>query len=718
MAIKSAIVPYQANKSSAMVQPQQSMSAIVPVQKETEKKAEVTARDVRASVLRLLRKRQQRDRLEAKYYKLEKTLNERQKARKEEAKNENNSFLGKVGSGFRNKAKKAGGDLLGSIGKLLGFLALDWISKPENQAILKGIVDVSRGIFQFIDWWVTGSVDNLLTGFSEMVGGDSLLERFVGFIKVVTGILGLRYFLNPTLLFKDFNTIRKAIQSKGFRKLNIFFKKWQKQGAGKALKFAFPKMASILSKIKSNLASKIAKGGLGNLMQRIATVLGDQLTKRGAKALFPVIKKIATPAINFIKKVPIVGPLIGAGINVALGDPWDKAIIKALGASLGQWLGAGLGTLVFPGIGTFVGGFLGNLIGDWLGGRIYDLITGKDAPKPTAEEEKRMKIVREAMDKKYDKMSESEKKAYLEKVAKQNNMTAEQVKAMLEKKATDPDVTSSDTSTTTGGGDTTTSSGTPSLDVQSNIAAILKAGKEMNYTGDMAALLGIAKGESGIKGIAEIPITSAQRASEIWDISREEAQQLLDSGGWRALYNEVYGWSGNQLGNRPGTNDGSDFIGRGFIQITGRHNYKKYGDKIGVDFMSNPELLMDKDIAAKVTIAYMQDRGSPKDIESALRAVGGIESGWPKKRRYYQEFKQMGPPYGGKGGGLPRQIPSRHNRLSDVSMDVVQSKRRRPRKKVTVIVNNQGDTLISSQKVSMLGTLNSTNKPQLVKRGI
>ena len=73
---------------------------------------------------------------------------------------------------------------------------------------------------------------------------------------------------------------------------------------------------------------------------------------------------------------------------------------------------------------------------------------------------------------------------------------------------------------------------------------------------------------------------------------------------------------------------------------------------------------------------------------------------------------------GGQGGGLPKQIPSRHNRLSDVSMDVVQSKRRRPRKKVTVIVNNQGDTLISAQKVSMLGTLNSTNKPQLVKRGI
>ena len=114
------------------------------------------------------------------------------------------------------------------------------------------------------------------------------------------------------------------------------------------------------------------------------------------------------------------------------------------------------------------------------------------------------------------------------------------------------------------GGGIIRSDGPPSLgstDVQANIQAILKAAKDMNYTGDILALLAIAKGESGIKGIPERPITDAGRASQIWSISRAEAQQLLDSGGWRALYNEVYGWSGNSLGNRPGTNDGSDFIG-------------------------------------------------------------------------------------------------------------------------------------------------------------
>ena len=676
MAIKSAIVPYQANKSSAMVQPQQSMSAIVPVQKETAKKAEVTARDVRASVLRLLRKRQQRDRLEAKYYKLEKTLNERQKARKEEAKNENNSFLGKVGSGFRNRAKKAGGDLLGSIGKLLGFLALDWISKPENQAILKGIVDVTKGIFQFIDWWVTGSVDNLLTGFSEMVGGDSLLERFVGFIKVVTGILGLRYFLNPGLLFKDFNTIKKAIQSKGFRKLNIFFKKWQKQGAGKALKFAFPKIANILSKIKSNLASKISGAGIPKLMEKITAMIGKIARKRGEAIFKPLLKRVVKPAIKVIEKVPIVGPLIGAGINVALGDPWDKAIIKALGASLGQWMGAGLGTLVFPGIGTFVGGFLGNLIGDWLGGRIYDLITGKDAPAPSAAEQKRMQIIREAMNKKYDKMSESEKEKYIAELAKKHNMTAEQVKSMLEKKATDPDVTSSD--------------GNPPVDTTEVTGGLMKGLTKDDYRELAFIVSGEAqrgtKDEYGVAANVLIRLASPNYPNTIKAVGAAPGQYEAVFKG-KARYDD-------ELAAKLESPEGQAEIVKALKILNGRTDFKGTS--------------MYKHMGA--SDVKFSDRGNFYHYASQMKKSDPVPSPIPN-----QEWKKF---IGGQGGGLPKQIPSRHNRLSDVSMDVVQSKRRRPRKKVTVIVNNQGDTLISAQKVSMLSTLNSTNKPQLVKRGI
>lgn len=673
MAITSAIKPYSGSTSSAIVKPQQSMSAIVPAQKETAKKAEVTARDVRASVLRLLRKRQQRDRLEAKYYKLEKTLNERQKARKEEAKNESNSFLGKVGSGFRNRAKKAGGDLLGSIGKLLGFLALDWISKPENQAILKGIVDVSKGILQFIDWWVTGSIDNLLTGFSEMVGGDSLLERFIGFFKVVTGILGLRYFLKPTLIFKDFNAIKKAIQSKGLRKLNIFFKKWQKQGAGKALKFAFPKIASILGKIKSSLASKITGGGVGKLMGKIITMIRTQLSKRGVGALKPLIKKIASPAIKFIQKVPIVGPLLGAGINVALGDPWDKAIIKALGASLGQWLGAGLGTLIFPGIGTLVGGFLGNLIGDWLGGRIYDMITGKNAPPPTEEEKRRLKIVKDAMDKKYDEMSESEKQAYIAKIAKDNELSPEQVKTMLEKKASD-----------------TTSDGNKPVDTTEVTGGLLKGLTKDDYRELAFIVSGEAqrgtKDEYGVAANVLIRLASPNYPNTIKAVGAAPGQYEAVFKG-KARYDD-------ELAAKLESPEGQAEIVKALKILNGRTDFKGTS--------------MYKHMGA--SDVKFSDRGNFYHYSSQMKKSDPVPSPIPN-----QEWKKF---IGGQGGGLPKQIPSRHNRLSDVSMNVVQSKRRRPMKKVTVIVNNQGDTLVSSQRVSMLGSLNSNNKPHLVKRGI
>lgn len=37
--------------------------------------------------------------------------------------------------------------------------------------------------------------------------------------------------------------------------------------------------------------------------------------------------------------------------------------------------------------------------------------------------------------------------------------------------------------------------------------------------------------------------------------------------------------------------DGVKFKGRGLIQITGRANYKAYGDSVGIDFIANPTLL-------------------------------------------------------------------------------------------------------------------------------
>ncbi|GEM_PF-4840607 len=62
------------------------------------------------------------------------------------------------------------------------------------------------------------------------------------------------------------------------------------------------------------------------------------------------------------------------------------------------------------------------------------------------------------------------------------------------------------------------------------------------------------------------------------------------------------------LGNtQPG--DGVRFKGRGFIQITGRANYREYGRKLGIDLEGNPDLALRPDVAAKILVQYFKDRG-------------------------------------------------------------------------------------------------------------
>lgn len=58
------------------------------------------------------------------------------------------------------------------------------------------------------------------------------------------------------------------------------------------------------------------------------------------------------------------------------------------------------------------------------------------------------------------------------------------------------------------------------------------------------------------------------------------------------IANTIYGgeWGAKNLGNtEPG--DGWQFSGRGVIQLTGRANYQKLSDAVGVDFINSPHLL-------------------------------------------------------------------------------------------------------------------------------
>lgn len=149
----------------------------------------------------------------------------------------------------------------------------------------------------------------------------------------------------------------------------------------------------------------------------------------------------------------------------------------------------------------------------------------------------------------------------------------------------------------------------------------------------IASILGICGGESKWKCVTEsFNYTSADRLLQVFPSkfkgNRELAQSYVGNPG-NKLPEFLYGYDtpkGKELGNKqPG--DGSKYIGRGYVQLTGRSNYTRYGQLAGADLVNNPDLLADPEIGAKVVAYYMKDRvkadqASPSYFEAACAAVG------------------------------------------------------------------------------------------------
>lgn len=89
------------------------------------------------------------------------------------------------------------------------------------------------------------------------------------------------------------------------------------------------------------------------------------------------------------------------------------------------------------------------------------------------------------------------------------------------------------------------------------------------------------------------------------------------------------------LGNQ-GPTDGSDFKGRGFVQLTGRSNYQAIGAAIGLggQLLQQPELANDPDIAARILAAFLGSREArirqaiaANDLAEARKLVNGGSNG-------------------------------------------------------------------------------------------
>ena len=199
------------------------------------------------------------------------------------------------------------------------------------------------------------------------------------------------------------------------------------------------------------------------------------------------------------------------------------------------------------------------------------------------------------------------------------------------------------------------------------IAALKAACAKYGITSPIAiaALLGIAGGECRWKLVEEGFNYSADRLLQVFPSvfkgDKALAQQYAGNPN-NSLPEFLYGYTtakGKGLGNtQPG--DGGNYIGRGYIQLTGRANYKRYGDMAGQDLINNPKLLSDPAIAAEVSVKYMLDRckvaqTDPNYFEAACKSIGfNTPDIKAKKKGYYECFlgQLQGKIVGSGSGGI------------------------------------------------------------------
>ena len=278
----------------------------------------------------------------------------------------------KSGMGLGRKVSGAATGLFagifGILGDLLQFAVLDWISKPENKKTVETFVKIFQGVFKFLDWWITTAVDNLLSGFAELVGGDSILERIGGFFKLFGGFFMFRWLLNPFKMVKDLGRVNKVL-GKFVKIFKSIFKLGDgalKKGLGGALK----------------LAGKAFRVALGRTLKRFLIKLFGKAFTKGALSLGKMLLK---RAVGLVRRFPLIGPVIAFGLELAMGEPPGRAAFKAIGATLLGGLGGVIGSIV-PGAGTLIGAVIGGLAGEWAGGAMYDLFfKGKEGDKKKEE---------------------------------------------------------------------------------------------------------------------------------------------------------------------------------------------------------------------------------------------------------------------------------------------------------------------------------------------
>jgi putative chitinase len=134
----------------------------------------------------------------------------------------------------------------------------------------------------------------------------------------------------------------------------------------------------------------------------------------------------------------------------------------------------------------------------------------------------------------------------------------------------------------------------------------------------IAAFIAIISKESNLIPVEENGNYSAERICQIWSRLCQQRFQLAHNP--QKLFDAAYG---GRYGNSY--KEGYKYRGRGYNQLTFKDNYKFYGNKIGLDLVADPNLVLNPAVASQVAAEFAKQGFKQLKSNGKLSSYGNAK---------------------------------------------------------------------------------------------
>lgn len=156
--------------------------------------------------------------------------------------------------------------------------------------------------------------------------------------------------------------------------------------------------------------------------------------------------------------------------------------------------------------------------------------------------------------------------------------------------------------------------------------------------------MGQIEHESHLKPISENLNYSADGLLKIFPKYFDKETASIFARNPKEIANRVYA---NRMGNGcSASNDGWDYRGRGFIQLTGKENYHNFSKDTGIDALNNPDLLLEEANAMIAALWFWNKNNlnalaDKNDVTGITKRINGGVNGLAERKALVAKYQKQ-----------------------------------------------------------------------------